>query len=77
VEEANAMRTALSEEGAIVTDNARASEQNANARKTLNRLDVKVEKRERTVLRRRNISASCERNFRIQSEEVGFQNGNR
>jgi len=59
-EEANVMRTALSDVGASVTDSANASEQNAKARKTLGRLEVKVEKPERTVFRRRNISASCE-----------------
>jgi hypothetical protein len=64
VEVASAVRTALSDDGARVTDSASASEQNDIARKTLNRLDVKVEKPERTVLRRRNISASCGRNFR-------------
>jgi len=59
LEEANIDRAALNDAGGTLTDKASASEQNAPANEILSQLEVKVGKPERTVLRRRNIAASC------------------
>jgi hypothetical protein len=62
--EANAARAALNVAGAKLAGKASASEQNAIASEILSQLEVKVEKPKRTVLRQRNMAASCGRNFR-------------
>jgi len=59
LKEANIDRAALNDAGGTLTDKASASEQNAPANEILSQLEVKVGKPERTVLRRRNIAASC------------------
>ncbi|MBA2705710.1 MAG: hypothetical protein H0U60_17875 [Blastocatellia bacterium] len=62
--EANAARAALNVAGAKLAAEASANEQNTITSEILSRLEVKVEKPERTVLRRRNMAASCGWNFR-------------
>jgi hypothetical protein len=61
LEEANIDRAALNDAGGKLTDKPRANEQNATANEILSQLEVKVEKSERTVLRQRNMAASCGR----------------